>query len=105
MHTEHLTPSTADEPHPSQRWRSVAHLLQAMARDHGARPAVSFRAVEWDYRTLEQQSALAARRLLAAGVTPGDRLGILIREASAHYVAYALAAVRLGAIVVPANAR
>jgi len=83
----------------------VAELLDAQAAGTPDAPAASFPAGESSYAELAESSVLAARRLRAAGIGPGDRVGILLREACEPYVALGLGALRLGAICVPINAR
>ncbi|HEX5191981.1 MAG TPA: AMP-binding protein [Solirubrobacteraceae bacterium] len=85
--------------------RSVCALLDARAASAPDAPAISFRSGEFTYDEVQRASVIAARRLLGAGVRPGDRVGILLRDACEPYVATGLGAVRIGAIVVPINAR
>jgi fatty-acyl-CoA synthase len=98
-------PVAANAPHPSRRWRSVTQLLQATAIEHPDRAAASFPQGESSYRDLDASALRAARRLVAAGVRPGDRVGILLRGGSESYVAHGLGIMRIGAICVPINAR
>jgi fatty-acyl-CoA synthase len=91
--------------HPSARWRSVPERLDAWARETPDAPAASFPEGESTYAELAASSLRAARRLRAAGVGPGDRVGILLRRGSEPYVAFGLGAMRLGALVVTVNAR
>jgi fatty-acyl-CoA synthase len=81
---------------------SVPALLDSR---RSSAPAVSFPESACSYAELADASLLVARQLRALGVEPGDRVGILIRVASVEYVTLALGALRLGAIVVPLNAR
>ncbi len=85
--------------------RSVCALLDARAAATPQAPAISFRSGEFTYEQVQRASVLAARRLLGAGVRPGDRIGILLRDACEPYVTTGLGALRLGATVVPINAR
>ena len=85
--------------------RSVCALLDARATETPDAPATSFRAGQFSYREVQEASLLAARRLRGAGVAPGDRVGILLRDAGEPYVSIGLGALRLGAITVPVNAR
>src|SRR5262245_32615143 len=89
--------------HPSARWRSVTELLDARAASTA--PAIAFPGAESTYAEVAGSSLLAARRLRALGVAPGDRVGILLREVCEPYVTLALGILRLGAICVPINAR
>jgi fatty-acyl-CoA synthase len=91
--------------HPSTRWRSLSELLDSQARRTPSAPAVSFPTGHLSYGELAEGSMLAARRLRACGVGPGDRVGILLREGCVPYVTFGLGAMRLGAMCVPINAR
>jgi fatty-acyl-CoA synthase len=91
--------------HPSASRRSVCSLLDRWAAEASEEAALSFPASESSYAELRDSSIEAARRMRAGGVEPGDRVAILLREASEPYVAHGLAAMRLGAICVPVNAR
>jgi fatty-acyl-CoA synthase len=91
--------------HPSSSRRSVCELLEARAGEAPDAPALSFPGSQSTYAELSAASIRAARQLRAAGVVRGDRVAILLREASEPYVAYGLGALRLGAICAPVNAR
>jgi fatty-acyl-CoA synthase len=54
---------------------------------------------------LLEEIVTAAQRLRAAGVGPGDRVGLFQRHASLPYLTSALGAMWLGAVCVPINAR
>jgi fatty-acyl-CoA synthase len=94
-----------EETLTSQRARSVCALLDARTELAPHAPAISFRSGEFTYEQVQRASIVAARRLLGAGIRPGDRIGILLRDSSEPFVATGLGALRLGAIVVPINAR
>ena len=91
--------------HPSTRWRSLSELLDSQAARTASAPAVSFPTGQLSYGELAAETQLAARRLRACGVGPGDRVGILLREGCVPYVTFGLGAMRLGAMCVPINAR
>jgi fatty-acyl-CoA synthase len=91
--------------HPSTRWRSISELLDSQAARTPSAPAVSFPTGQLTYGELAEGTVLAARQLRAAGVGPGDRVGILLREGCVPYVTFGLGAMRLGAMCVPINAR
>jgi len=93
------------EAHPSTQWRSVSDLLDSRAQRTPDAPAASFPTGEISYAELASGTVLAARRLRALGVGPGDRVGILLREGCLPYVTIGLGIMRLGAICVPINAR
>ena len=58
--------------------------------------------IVWTAGELEQRTAVAAARLQAAGVQPGDRVLLSCSPSAATVVAYA-GILRVGAVVVPAN--
>jgi fatty-acyl-CoA synthase len=91
--------------HPAARWRSVTELLDARAAAMSSAPAIAFPGNQHTYAEVASSSLLASRRLKALGVAPGDRVGILLREACEPYVTLSLGIMRLGAICVPINAR
>lgn len=93
------------DAHPSRRWRSVGDLLDRRAAETPDALALALPGNEVSYAQLARSSTLAARRLLGAGVRHGDRVGVLLREASAAYVANAIGALRIGALCVTVNAR
>jgi fatty-acyl-CoA synthase len=83
----------------------ASQLLDAQAARTPDAPAAAFPASESSDAELAAATMLAARRLRAAGVGPGDRVGMLLREACEPYVSLGLGILRLGAICVPINAR
>ncbi|MGE4428436.1 MAG: class I adenylate-forming enzyme family protein [Solirubrobacteraceae bacterium] len=91
--------------HPSARHRSVTALLDERAAATPDAAAASFPAGEITYAELRARTVDAARRLQAAGIVAGDRVGVLLGEASTDYLAHTLAPLRLGAVMVPINAR
>jgi len=104
IHGDQTAPSAAlNAPPPGTG--TVTELLDVRAADAPDRIAVSFPGDAHSYSALAESAMLSARRLRAAGVDRGDRVGILLREASEPYLSYALGAMRLGAICVPINAR
>ena len=58
--------------------------------------------VSWTAGELDERTAVAAARLQAAGVQPGDRVLLSCTPSTATVVAY-VAILRAGAVVVPAN--
>jgi amino acid adenylation domain-containing protein len=80
---------------------SLVALLRRSAKEHPQRPAVSApggRAL--DYAGLERESGRIARSLIAAGVSRGDRVGILIPK-GVEAVTAVWGAMRAGAAYVP----
>jgi fatty-acyl-CoA synthase len=90
---------------PDTGTETVIELLDDRARETPDAPALSFPAGQATYSEVAAASRLAARQLHAAGTGPGDRVGILLREASVAFVTMGLGILRLGAICVPINAR
>jgi fatty-acyl-CoA synthase len=84
---------------------TITAVIDRLAESSPEAPAVEFPARRITYRELADSSLLAARRLLAAGLEVGDRVGILLAELNADYLFNALGAARIGAVVVPINAR
>src|SRR5690242_9100987 len=68
----------------------MAYLLQHLLRDSAARapgrPAVAADEQVLSYAELDALSTRVAQALLAQGVTPGDRVGILIPKSAAALV-------------------
>jgi len=77
-------------------------LLTSSAAAHPARPAVKLDDTILTYAALDEASARVAALLRAKGVTPGDRVGIMLPNVPYFPVAY-YGALRAGAIVVPMN--
>jgi fatty-acyl-CoA synthase len=84
---------------------TVAALVDASADRDPYAPALWCPDARLTYGELVAASMLSARRLHAAGVRHGDRVGFFLAEASAEYIALLLGALRLGAITVVLNAR
>jgi fatty-acyl-CoA synthase len=83
----------------------VTDGLAYWARAAPERPAIVFDGTDTvDYRTLDRWTDAAAHFHAAAGVAPGDRVGI-IGDNALEWVVAGLGALRLGAIVVPLNNR
>jgi long-chain acyl-CoA synthetase len=77
------------------------HLISAAERD-GERVAIKLDDHELTYRALAATSARVAGLLVAHGVEPGDRVGIMLPNVPEFAVAY-YGALRAGAVVVPMN--
>jgi len=82
----------------------MAYLLQHLLAESAARrprlPAVASGQRFLSYEELDRLSNQVARALLAQGVTPGDRVGILVPKSAASVVA-AFGALKAGACYVP----
>jgi long-chain acyl-CoA synthetase len=81
---------------------SLPEMLAASGRRFGSRVALDFYGAETTYTELADQVARAAEALRAAGVSPGDRVALVLPNCPQHVVAF-YAALRLGAIVVEHN--
>lgn len=83
----------------------VTNLARNLARTAEARPhlpALRLDDLVLDYRTLDRRSARVASWLTAEGVTPGDRVAIMLPNIPDFAVAY-YGVLRAGAVVVPLN--
>jgi amino acid adenylation domain-containing protein len=82
----------------------MAYLLQHLLTESAARrphaPAVASGGRSLSYEELDRRSNQVARALLAQGVAPGDRVGILVSKSVASVVA-AFGALKAGACYVP----
>ncbi|WP_079154416.1 non-ribosomal peptide synthetase [Streptomyces subrutilus] len=78
------------------------HLFERAADAHGDRPAVSDRNGTLGYAELDRRANRLAHALLARGVRPGDRVGLLL-ERTAAVPAAILAVLKTGAAYVPVD--
>jgi amino acid adenylation domain-containing protein len=78
----------------------LQHLLTDSARRAPQRPAVAAGERSLSYEELDRLSNQAARALLAQGVAPGDRVGILAPKSAASVVAV-FGVLKAGACYVP----
>ncbi len=81
---------------------TVLDLLRRRAAKEQVKLAVQFETRRFSYADLEGGSNAAARVLRSCGVNRGDRV-LLYADASIEFVLAYLGALKLGAIVVPAN--
>jgi long-chain acyl-CoA synthetase len=81
---------------------NLASILVEAAERSGEKVALKLDDVELSYAALDEGSARVAGMLRAAGVGPGDRVGIMLPNVPYFPVAY-YAVLRLGAVVVPMN--
>jgi acyl-CoA synthetase (AMP-forming)/AMP-acid ligase II len=84
--------------------RTIPRLLQVSAAKYGSRIAVADGDVRLTFTELRVLAERAARGFLAAGIRPGDRVGIWAPN-SATWIACSLGAQTAGAVVVPINTR
>ncbi|MEU1006921.1 amino acid adenylation domain-containing protein [Streptomyces sp. NPDC005890] len=75
-------------------------LLADAARRHPERPALAGEGDTWTYAGLERAVAALAAELTAAGVHPGQRVGVYAPKTPATVIAL-YAALRAGAVVAP----
>jgi aspartate racemase len=87
---------TARGGHPE----TVLEAWERAAARHGDRAAVFAGGLRLSYRELGARADTVARRLLAMGVRPGDRVATLL-ERSADAVVAVLAIVKAGAAYLP----
>ncbi|POX46921.1 hypothetical protein C3489_30950 [Streptomyces sp. Ru71] len=75
-------------------------LLAGAARRHPERPALAGQGEMWTYAELERAVAALAAELTAAGLHPGQRVGVYAPKTPATVIAL-YAALRAGAVVAP----
>lgn len=78
--------------------------LAARAPVRPKRIALHIGSNQWTYGELDRMASETAALLLSLGVQPGDRVAVLMLN-SVEYVGVIFAAMRLGAVLVPLNAR
>jgi long-chain acyl-CoA synthetase len=81
---------------------NLAQILASATREHGAQLALHHADGSVSFRELERRTGVAAARLRALGVAPGDRIGLKLPNGPAFASAW-FGALRIGAIVVPLN--
>ncbi len=90
-----------------ERWQEVMRfgdLLTRAAALHPDRDALVFAEQSFTYRELEARALSAARALVASGVGPGSKVGILMPNCPA-FVEMLFGISLTGAVIVPINAR
>ncbi|MDB5370664.1 MAG: Acyl-CoA synthetase (AMP-forming)/AMP-acid ligase [Roseomonas sp.] len=80
--------------------RTLAAVLDEWAALDPTRPAIFHEDRVLSYGALREETLAAAATLLARGVRPGDRIGMLLGNVP-EWVVLALAADRVGAVMVP----
>lgn len=81
---------------------NLARLLTDAAAAHADRPAVRLDDFTMTYRELDDAASRCAGLLRAAGIEPGDRVGVMLPNVPQFPVAY-YGVLRAGATVVPMN--
>ncbi|MFC9821198.1 amino acid adenylation domain-containing protein [Streptomyces erythrochromogenes] len=97
--------TSAGQPHRPARLDAghcLHHLFERAADAYGDRPAVSDPDGTLDYAELDRRANRLAHTLLARGVRPGDRVGLLL-ERTAAVPAAILAVLKTGAAYVPVD--
>ncbi|MFF9053782.1 amino acid adenylation domain-containing protein [Streptomyces erythrochromogenes] len=97
--------TSAGRPHRPARLdpgHCLHHLFERAADAYGGRPAVSDPDGTLDYAELDRRANRLAHTLLARGVRPGDRVGLLL-ERTAAVPAAILAVLKTGAAYVPVD--
>ncbi|MFD8887170.1 amino acid adenylation domain-containing protein [Streptomyces erythrochromogenes] len=97
--------TSAGQPHRPARLDAghcLHHLFERAADAYGDRPAVSDPDGTLDYAELDRRANRLAHTLLARGVRPGDRVGLLL-ERTAAVPAAVLAVLKTGAAYVPVD--
>ncbi len=81
---------------------NLVRLLTETARRHADRPAVRLDSTTMTYADLDDAVARCAGLLRAAGVGPGDRVGVMLPNVPQFPIVF-YAVLRLGGVVVPMN--
>src|SRR5579863_10461457 len=84
--------------------RYLPDWLARCAANAPQRLAVQDEHARWSFADLDREASRMARQLATFGVKTGDRVALLAGNSSA-YVAFVHALTRLGAVLVPLNAR
>ncbi|NUP41719.1 MAG: non-ribosomal peptide synthetase, partial [Streptomyces sp.] len=89
-------------PSPAEA-RTLSHRFLAVAAAHPGREAVVTPRTRWTYAETRERSARVAHGLSAAGLNPGERVGLLFSH-GAEMVAALLGVLRAGLSYVPLDA-
>ncbi|MFG2813313.1 non-ribosomal peptide synthetase [Streptomyces sp. NPDC048410] len=89
-------------PAPAEA-RTLSHRFLAMAAAHPGREAVVTPQARWTYAETREKSARVAHGLSAAGLNPGERVGLLFSH-GAEMIAALLGVLRAGLSYVPLDA-
>lgn len=81
---------------------SIGAALNRSARKYSHQLALVFGERQWRYQALNQAANRVANGLLAAGLTPGDRLAVYGKNSDAYVIAW-LATAKAGLVHVPIN--
>lgn len=83
---------------------NISRLVRRHALIHPDRCALSYLSVPISYGALWQRATQVAGLLQSAGIVPGDRVALLMKNSPA-FIDIALAASHIGAVLVPINFR
>ena len=81
---------------------SIGAALNRSARKYSHQLALVFGERQWRYQALNQAANRVANGLLAAGLSPGDRLAVYGKNSDTYVIAW-LAAAKAGLVHVPIN--
>jgi long-chain acyl-CoA synthetase len=95
-------PLGGEESTNSMSATNLASLLVDSARERAQRTAIKLDDVEVSYEQLDEGSAQVAALLKTKGVSPGDRVGIMLPNVPHFALAY-YGVLRAGGVVVPMN--
>ena len=93
-----------DASTPSQAALDLTAIGRHWARWQPEQVALRFDDAAWTWRELHERTDALATGLAGRGVTPGDRVAILMRNRP-EWIETALASLKVGAVVVPLNIR
>jgi crotonobetaine/carnitine-CoA ligase len=82
--------------------RTLPALLRHQAERHGARPLFKAGATQWSVAECRDVAAASAATLAAAGIRPGERVGVMCGN-RAEFMRLYLGCAWLGAVAVPIN--
>lgn len=83
---------------------NICEHLTVTARLFPDREAITFEGISFTYAQLDQLSDEASRRLIDAGIRPGDRVAVMLPNVPAFVVWY-YATLRIGAVAVSISTR
>ena len=87
---------------PIWQAHTLDQMLDLVADEFGERPFVITESRSWSYREIQTWSERIAAGLVAAGVQPGDHVGLLMCNYP-EFVAVKFGIARAGAVAVPIN--
>lgn len=83
---------------------NLANVVRINASNHGQKPAILYHEQSISYAELWQSIESIAAFLSNEGVTPGDRVGLSMKDHPLHLIAH-FSVARLGAVIVPMDHR